>query len=307
MELDRILSGVLSVIDDGTTQYSGAYNIRYNGQAFARSSSKNIQIVPKTDKPGIDIIVKPGTKCESVHIPVVVSESGKQDTVYNDFYIGEGADVKIVAGCGIHNDGDCDTSHEGIHVFHIAKNASIVYEEKHFGEGGGTGNRILNPRTEIFMEENSVCKMDTAQIKGVDSTLRQTTVHLGKNAKLFVWEKLMTHESQVAESDMVVNLNGEGSSAQIISRSVSKDSSVQTFHPQAVGNAPCTAHIQCDSIIMDSSSVRSIPEICANNAHSQIIHEAAIGRINSDQLLKLQTLGLTQDEAEVVIIDEFRK
>ena len=305
---NEILGGVLSVIDDGVIGFdSGAYNIRYNGKAYARSSSKGVKIVPKKDKDGIDIFIEPGLKCEEVHIPVVVSESGKSDTVYNDFYVGENADVRIIAGCGIHNDGDCDTTHEGIHTFHIGKGANVYYEEKHYGEGDGKGGRILNPKTEIIMEEGSVCTMDTTQIKGVDSTLRSTVVTLNKNAKLFVKEKLMTHGNQVAHSNMTVKLNGEGSSAQIISRSVSKDNSVQVFHPEAIGNASCSAHVQCDSIIMDSSSVRSIPEICANDNGARIIHEAAIGRINNDQLLKLQTLGLTEEEAEAVIIEDFLK
>lgn len=305
---NEILGGVLSVIDDGVIGFdSGAYNIRYNGKAYATSSANGVKIVPKKDKEGIDIYVDANLKDGEVHIPVVVSESGKNDKVYNDFYIGENADVRIIAGCGIHNDGCDSTSHAGIHVFHIGKGANVFYEEKHYGEGNGTGGRILNPKTEIFMDDDSTLTMDTAQIKGVDSTDRETIVSLGKNARLFVKEKLMTHGNQTANSDMIVNLNGEGSSAQIISRSVSKDNSVQIFHPQAIGNAPCQAHVQCDSIIMDSSSVRSIPEICANDNGARIIHEAAIGRINNDQLLKLQTLGLTEEEAEAVIIEDFLK
>jgi Fe-S cluster assembly scaffold protein SufB len=227
--------------------------------------------------------------------------------VYNDFYVGDDADVLIVAGCGIHNAGDKESRHDGIHRFFIGKNAKIRYVEKHYGDGDGNGQRVMNPATELYMDENSVCEMEMVQIKGVDSTVRKMDARLGKNAKLTVTERLMTHGSQIARSDMVINLDGEGSSAQIVSRSVGKDTSEQVFNPIAVGNNDCRAHIQCDSIIMDDARIRSIPEIAANHKDAQIVHEAAIGRINGDQLLKLQTLGLTADEAEKVIIDGFLK
>ena len=227
--------------------------------------------------------------------------------VYNDFYIEEGADVEIIAGCGIHNDG-CDTSqHDGIHTFHIGKNAKVKYVEKHYGEGSGSGERILNPVTIIDMEEGSFAQMDMSQIKGVDSTMRKTEANLGPGAKLVINEKLMTHGHQQAHSDVTVNLNGEDSVVQIVSRSVGKDTSIQVFHPIAVGNNRSRAHIQCDSIIMDQAKISSIPEIAANHVDAQIIHEAAIGKINSDQLIKLQTLGLTSDEAEKEIVDGFLK
>lgn len=286
---------------------SGAYNIRQNGQGVERRSTENITILPKTDKPGIDIIVKPYTKGETVYIPVIVTAEGMKDLVYNDFQIGEGADVTIIAGCGIHNDGCGDSEHDGIHAFHIAKGARIKYVEKHYGEGNGTGGRILNPTTIVNMQEHSYCEMEMVQIKGVDSTVRKTTANLNANAKMVVIEKLMTHGSQIAHSDMTVNLNGEGAAVQIISRSVAKDRSVQVFHPIAVGNDACRAHVQCDSIIMDHAKVSSIPEIAANHADAQIIHEAAIGRINNDQLIKLQTFGLSEEEAEEVIVQGFLK
>lgn len=285
----------------------GAYNIRKNGQGVERQSTANIIIEPKKDKPGIDIIVKPGTKNESVHIPVIITEAGVDDLVYNDFYIGEDADVLIVAGCGIHNSGDKASEHDGIHSFHIGKNAKIKYVEKHYGEGDGNGERILNPTTTIEMDENSFCEMETVQIKGVDSTKRDTTAKLKAGARLVMLEKLMTHGNQVAHSDVVIELNGEGASSQIISRSVAKDSSTQVFYPRAVGNAPCRAHVQCDSIIMGEAHIRSIPEIAANHCDANIVHEAAIGRINNDQLLKLQTLGKTEEEAEEIIINCFLK
>ena len=285
----------------------GAYNIRKNGESSVRNSTANIQIVSKEDKPGIDIIIKAGTKNESVHIPVLITEAGIQEMVYNDFYIGEDADVLIVAGCGIHNDGDKDSKHDGIHRFFVEKNAKIRYVEKHYGDGDGNGERIMNPETVVTLAENAVCDMEMVQIKGVDSTFRKMTADLGKNSKLKVTERLMTHGKQYARSDMTINLNGVDSSAQIISRSVGKEDSVQIFNPIAVGNNSCRAHIQCDSIIMDNAKIHSIPEIAANHHDAQIVHEAAIGRINGDQLLKLQTLGLTSDEAEKVIIDGFLK
>lgn len=285
----------------------GAYNIRKNGKGVERQSSANITIEPKTDKPGIDIIVKPGTKNESVHIPVIITEAGVEDLVYNDFFIGDDADVLIVAGCGIHNSGDKKSEHDGIHRFHIGKNARIKYVEKHYGEGEGTGERILNPQTEIYMDENSFCEMESVQIRGVDSTKRDSVAKLEKGARLVILEKLMTHGKQIAHSDMVIELNGEGASSQIISRSVAKDTSEQVFYPRAVGNAACRAHVQCDSIIMDDAKIRSIPEIAANHCDANIVHEAAIGRINNDQLLKLQTMGKTEQEAEEIIINCFLK
>ena len=284
-----------------------AFSLRKNGAGVERHSTEHVKILAKTDKPGIDIIVDANTVGESIHIPGILTDSGIQDMVYNDFYIGEGADVEIVAGCGIHNDG-CDTSqHDGIHTFHIGRNASITYTEKHYGEGSGSGGRILNPTTVIHMEEGSFAKMDMSQIKGVDSTFRKTEANLGASAKLVINEKLMTHGEQKAHSDVTVNLNGEDSVVQIVSRSVGKDTSVQVFHPIAVGNNRSRAHIQCDSIIMGKAKISSIPEIAANHVDAEIIHEAAIGKINNDQLIKLQTFGLNSEEAEKVIVDGFLK
>ena len=253
-----------------------AFNLRKNGEGVERHSTEHVKISAKTDKPGIDIRIDANTVGESIHIPVILTESGIKDVVYNDFYIGENCDVEIIAGCGIHNDG-CDTSqHDGIHTFHIGKNAKIVYSEKHVGEGNGSGERILNPTTVIHMEEGSYAKMDMSQIKGVDSTMRKTEANLGPKAKLVINEKLMTHGKQKAYSDVTVNLNGEDSVVQIVSRSVGKDTSVQVFHPIAVGNNKSRAHIQCDSIIMDEAKISSIPEIAANHGDAQIVHEAAI-------------------------------
>ena len=259
----------------------------------------------KEDKPGIDIYIDGNTRGEQVHIPVVVDASGMKDEVYNDFYIDAGADVTIVAGCGIHNSGCNESRHDGIHSFHVGKGANVRYEEKHYGEGEGSGARVLNPVTKIYLEEDAVFTLDTVQIKGVDSTVRETEVEMGADSKLYVIEKLMTHDSQNAESNMEIQMNGDGSSAQIISRSVAKGQSRQVFHPKAVGNAKCHAHVQCDSIIMDHAEVASIPEINARHLDAAIIHEAAIGRINDEQLVKLRTLGMTAEEAEGIIIDNF--
>lgn len=305
MELDAITSNVLDAIDAGGFKQEGAYNLRYNGQALCHGDSEHIKIKRKEDKQGIDVHISGEAQGEQVHIPVVISKSGMTDVVYNDFYIEEGADVIIVAGCGIHNSGCNETRHDGIHAFHVGKNAKVVYEEKHYGEGEGTGENILNPVTKIYLEEGAVFTLDTVQIRGVDSTKRETEVDMGPDSRLNVVEKLMTHDNQSAVSNMEVRMNGDGSSAQIVSRSVAKGTSRQTFHPNAVGNALCKAHIQCDSIIMDKAQVCSIPEIDARNIDAQIVHEAAIGRINTEQLLKLRSFGMSEEEAESVIIDNF--
>ncbi len=305
MDLNQITQDMLNVIDSHGFKQEGAYNLRYNGSALCHGDSENIKIVKKQDKSGIDIHISSNAQGETVHIPVVVTDSDFTDIVYNDFYIEDGADVLIIAGCGIHNDGCGDSQHNGIHSFHIGKDAKVKYEEKHYGTGSGTGKRVLNPATVIEVGENSIFTMDTAQIKGVDSTMRTTTVRLKEGARLVVTERLMTHLDQKAESDMTVELLGEGSSAQIISRSVAKGDSVQKFHPIAIGDCKCQAHIQCDSIIMDNAKVSSIPQIDANNVDAAIIHEAAIGRINNEQLTKLRTLGMTEQQAEEIIIENF--
>ena len=305
--LNDIQKKILQEVADMTGIPDGAVNIRSDGQKEYRQNSEHITIESKTDKDGIDIRIAPFTKHENVHIPVVLTKSGFQDMVYNDFFVGEGADVRIVAGCGIHNCGDCDSQHDGIHTFYVGKNAKVTYIEKHYGEGNGEGERILNPTTNIYMEEGSFAQMDMSQIRGVDSTERKTYAKLGPKAKLVINEKLMTHGRQHALSDVSVDLDGEDSVLQIVSRSVGKDDSVQVFHPIARGNSKCRAHVQCDSILMGNAKISSIPEIAANHVDAQVIHEAAIGKINSDQLIKLQTFGLSEEEAEQVIVDGFLK
>lgn len=305
--MDQIKKNLLMQVADLHTVPEGAYNIRENGSAAGRKTTANIDIVSKTDKPGIDIIIKAGTKNESVHIPVIISESGLKDMVYNDFYIGEGADVTIIAGCGIHNCGDQDSAHDGIHSFHVGKDARVRYVERHYGEEEGTGENIMNPTTVIEIDEGGYLEMETTQIKGIDSTIRNTSAVVGKGATLIVKEKIMTHGRQHAETVFNVDLNGEGSSTNVISRSVAKDNSTQTFLSKINGNSECYGHTECDAIIMDNASVRAIPEITANDINASLIHEAAIGKIAGEQLIKLMTLGLTEQEAEEQIVNGFLK
>lgn len=304
-DIDKVTESILEKIDSEGFRQEGAYNLRYNGYSLCHGNTEHITIKRKEDKQGIDVYISGEARGEQVHIPVVVAVSGMTDEVYNDFYIEDGAQVTIIAGCGIHNSGCNDSRHDGIHTFHVGKNTNVRYEEKHYGEGEGTGARILNPVTKIIMEKNAVFTLDTAQIKGVDSTKRETQVVMGEDSKLFVIEKLMTHDAQSAVSNMDIYLNGAGSSAQITSRSVARGESRQVFHPKAIGNALCHAHIQCDSIIMDQAKVCSIPEIDAQHVDAAIIHEAAIGRINNEQLIKLNTFGLSEEAAEAVIIENF--
>lgn len=286
---------------------AGAYNFRINGESGGRNTTANIDIVTKEDVSGIDIFIKEGTKNESVHIPVVLSAAGIRETVYNDFHIGKNADVTIVAGCGIHNSGDSASEHSGIHRFFVEENARIRYVEKHYGQGDGKGERIMNPTTEIVMGPNAYMEMDTVQIKGVDSTKRDTKATLDKGATLIIKEKIMTHGTQWAETNFEVDLNGEGSSTNVISRSVAKEQSRQLFLSKINGNSACTGHTECDAIIMDEASVRAVPEITANHVEASLIHEAAIGKIAGEQIIKLMTLGLTEAEAEEKIIQGFLK
>lgn len=305
--LDEIQMRILQEVADLHTVPEGAYNIRANSGLAGRNTTANIDIVTKDDKSGIDIHIKPGTKKESVHIPVVLSESGLKEVVYNDFYIGEDCDVVIIAGCGIHNCGNQDSQHDGVHRFFIGRNAKVKYVEKHYGEGDGQGKRILNPVTEVTMEENSSMEMEMVQIKGVDSTVRTSRATLAAGASLVVRERLMTHGTQTAESIYVTELNGEGSRADVVSRSVAKDESYQKFDSRITGNAACTGHTECDAIIMGNARILAVPQLEANNIDAALIHEAAIGKIAGEQIIKLMTLGLTEEEAEEQIVNGFLK
>ena len=305
--MDQIKLNLLKEVADLHGVPEGAYNIRADGKTADRNTTANIDIISKEDGSGIDIRIKPGTVHESVHIPVIISESGLSEVVYNDFYIGEGSDVVIVAGCGISNCGQQDSEHDGIHRFFVGKNAKVKYVEKHYGEGDGNGKRILNPVTEVHMDEGSYMEMEMVQIKGVDSTIRKTEMDLAAGAKVVIKERLLTHGNQTAVSEISARLNGEGSSANIISRSVAKDNSYQKFVSRLFGNAACSGHSECDSIIMGNAKIQAVPEIDAECTDAALIHEAAIGKIAGGQIIKLMTLGLTEEEAEAQIVNGFLK
>ena len=305
--MDEIQKRLLEEVADLHEVPEGAYNIRANGKSAARNTTANIDIESKEDGSGITIRIKEGTKNESVHIPVVLSQSGLKEVVYNDFYIGEDCDVTIVAGCGIDNCGVQDSEHDGIHRFYVGKNAKVKYVEKHYGSGEGSGKRILNPGTEVYQQEGRVVEMEMVQIKGVDSTKRDTYAELAAGAKLLVRERLMTHGDQTAISNYEVKLDGEQSHADVVSRSVAKDSSYQKFDAKIIGNAACSGHTECDAIIMGNARILAVPQLEANDLDAALIHEAAIGKIAGEQIVKLMTLGLTEQEAEEQIINGFLK
>ena len=305
--IDEIGKSLLKEVADLDALPVGAYNVRVNGVSSERNTTANIDIVSKTDKSGIDIIIKPGTKNESVHIPVILSQSGMKEMVYNDFYVGEDCDVTIVAGCGIHNCGGGDSAHDGLHRFFVGKNAKVRYVEKHYGEGDGRGKRVMNPTTEVHLEEGASMVLEATQISGIDDTLRKTIATLAVNATLEVQEKVLTTGEQNAVSEFVADLNGAGSSCNIVSRTVARDKSTQHFSSTLNGNAACSGHTECDSIIMDSAKVSASPQLTAANVDASLIHEAAIGKIAGEQLLKLMTLGLTEQEAEERIVSGFLK
>ncbi|MBR5368639.1 MAG: SufD family Fe-S cluster assembly protein [Lachnospiraceae bacterium] len=305
--MDDIQKRLIAEVADLHSVPEGAYSLRANGESVELHSSANIVIEKKTDKPGIDIYVADGTKNESMHIPVIISQTGITELVYNDFHIGKDCNVTIIAGCGIHNCGDQRSEHDGIHTFYVGERSIVRYVEKHYGEGDGNGERILNPTTVINLEKDSTLEMDSVQIKGVDSTLRTTKAVIGDGATLIIKEKIMTHGKQHAETDFSVDLNGEGSSTRLVSRSVARDSSTQLFRSNINGNNRCHGHSECDGIIMDNGKVAAIPEINANHVDATLIHEAAIGKIAGEQLTKLMSLGLTETEAENMIINGFLK
>ena len=301
-QIDREL---LEKIADMLGKPVGAFNIRKDCGCDGRESTENIQITDKTDKPGIDIRIKDGTVGETCHIPVIITQSGLNEMVYNDFFIGENCDVDIVAGCGIHNCGDQESRHDGIHTFYVGKNSRVKYSEKHYGDGDGKGGKVMNPQTVVYLEEGATIQMDTTQIRGIDSTKRDTKIVCGPGAEAIITERLLTHGEQTAISDMEIVLDGVDSKGRVISRSVAQDNSEQVFYPRMVGNAECFGHVQCDSIIMGNAKIKSIPAVIANCTEAQLVHEAAIGKIAGDQLLKLETLGLTPEEAEECILKGF--
>ena len=305
--MEQIDKKLLKEISDIDGEIKGAYNIRKNGKGIERKVTENINIVTKTDKPGIDIYVKENTKFEFVHIPVIITESGLNDVVYNDFYIGKNANVVIIAGCGIHNDHHKNSQHDGIHRFFLEEGAKVKYIEKHYGEGSGDGKRILNPVTEVYLKDGSNLEMETVQIKGVDSTVRTTKGVLENNTNLLISEKIMTHGMQTAKTIFTVDLNGENSSTKVTSRSVATEKSVQQFESHITGNTKCFGHVECDAIIKDEAKVIAIPSIIANNVEANLVHEATIGKIAGEQLIKLMTLGLDEKEAEKEIINGFLK
>lgn len=305
MDLNNIQKYLLKEIADITEVPQGAYNIRSDSQSIGRQSTENVEITPKEGVSGLDIFIKPNVKDETVHIPVVMTKSGLKEEVYNDFFIGDNAQVLIVAGCGIDNCGAHDSQHDGIHRFYVGKNAKVKYVEKHYGSGDGAGKRILNPVTEVYAEEDSTVEMEMVQIKGVDDTTRTTVAELKKGASMVVRERLMTHEKQQAFSVYTVSLNGKGANADIVSRGVARDNSFQKLDLKIVGNAECKGHTECDSIIMDNGKILAVPALEANDVDASLVHEAAIGKIAGEQLIKLMTLGLTEAEAEEQIINGF--
>lgn len=304
-KLNDIDKNLLNEVSNLDNLEKGAYNIRKNGEGIERHVTENINIVPKKDLPGIDIYVKENTKFEFIHIPVIITQSGLNDLVYNDFYIGKNANVIIIAGCGIHNDHHANSQHDGIHRFYLEEGAKVKYIEKHYGEGNGDGKRILNPVTEVYLKNGSSMEMESVQIKGVDSTIRETKGVLAENTNFVVTEKIMTHGDQTAKTTFDVELNGENSSTHVTSRSVAADNSKQEFVSKIYGNEKCFAHSECDAIIKDNAIVTATPEITANNVEANLIHEAAIGKIAGEQLTKLMTLGLSEKEAEEEIINGF--
>lgn len=302
--MDKIDKELLEQVADLHTIPIGAYNIRKNGQSEARNSTENI-LITTNDKGGLVINIKPNTQKESVHIPVIISQSGLTEVVSNDFYIGENSNIRIVAGCGIDNCGNQDSRHDGVHTFYIGKNSKVEYIEKHYGSGKGEGGRIMNPKTVVYIDDGAKFEMKATQIRGIDSTHRDTEIHVKDRAEVSITESLLTHGEQVAESKMNIYLEGKDSKARIISRSVGQDNSSQIFYPCMTGLNQCFGHVQCDSIIMGNAKIASIPAIKAESIDAQLIHEAAIGKIAGDQILKLETFGLTPEEAENLILKGF--
>ena len=307
MALDLVQRNLLKEVAGIESVPEGAFSVRLDGELYDRNNTATVQIVSKKDKPGIDIFIKKSDKQERVDIPVIITKSGLKDLVYNDFYVEDGADVMIVAGCGIHNSGELKSEHNGIHSFHIGKKAKVIYIEKHYGGGDGSGKRVLNPQTIINVDDGGYLEMQTAQIKGVDDSDRKTYAKLAKDAVLIIKESILTHNDQQATTDFIVDLDGENSSCHVTSRSVCKDNSKQEYISQINGNNKCSGHTECDAIIMNNGRVNAVPKVCANHIEASLIHEAVIGKIAGEQLIKLMTLGLSEKEAEEQIVNGFLK
>lgn len=305
MELNNITEEILKEITDWVGIFDGAYSLRENGECVSFQNSDNIRIVKKNDKPGIDIYISNGAQGETVYIPACVTKSDVHDLVYNDFHVQEGANVIIVAGCGVHTDSEEGASHNGIHRFILEKNSHVIYKEKHVGVGEGTGKRVIDPVTEAYLGEGAVLEMETLQLRGVDRSDRKTSAELEGNAKLIIHESILTDGDESAQTDFTVDMNGEDSSVDLVSRSVAKGNSYQAYHSQINGNCKCYGHSECDAILADKGKVDASPALSANDLDAQLIHEAAIGKIAGEQIIKLMTLGLTEEEAEERIIQGF--
>ncbi|NMC27074.1 MAG: SufD family Fe-S cluster assembly protein [Syntrophomonadaceae bacterium] len=305
MELNKLEMDLLKSITDLETVPSGALNIRLNGKAVMRQSSPNISVGPNDEGTGLKVEIKPGAVNETVHVPVVLTQPGLLDKVYNTFIVGEGADATIIAGCGIHNDSHAISRHDGIHEIIVKRGAKLKYTEKHYGEGSEQGKRILNPSTVITIESGAIAELEMVQIRGVNDTMRSTVAHIHEKGSLKIIERLLTQEEQRAESDIMIYLDGNGSNAQVISRAVAQGHSYQLFRAALIGKAPSVGHVECDAILMDSARIRSIPELQAEDADAVLTHEAAIGKIAGEQLIKLMSLGLTEQEAVNTILEGF--
>lgn len=305
--MNKITDELLRMISGFTGEFKGAYNIREDGQCAGRQSTENIRIESKITEPGIDIYISSKAQGETVYIPACVSHSGVDDLVYNDFHIEEGADVTIVAGCGVHSDGQEEARHNGIHRFFLGKNSHVLYQEKHIGTGTGKGSRHIDPVTDAYLEEGAVLEMDTIQLSGVDTTDRKTTATLSDNARFLVRERLLTDGDETAYTDFTVTLDGANSGVDLVSRSVAKGRSRQSYRSCIIGNNLCTGHSECDAILSEEGTVIALPALEANHIDAELVHEAAIGKIAGEQLLKLRTLGLTEQEAEEKIIAGFLK
>ena len=281
-----------------------AMNIREDAQTCQRRNSENVIITGLKDNTGLKIHVLSSAKGEEVFIPAIVTKSNITDEVRNDFYIDSGAEVIIQAGCALHTDGNGESTHNGNHHFYIGEGAKVTYNEKHFGEGTNA-KKTISPSNVIVLEKNAYLKMDTIQTDGVSYTNRTTKATVKAGARLEINERIQTQNDQQSISNIDIDAIGDGASIDIVSRSVAKDDSVQTLKTNITANSVCTGHSECDTILVGNGKATSIPALVANNPKASLVHEAAIGRISQQQIEKLQTLGLDEEEAEHYIIKGF--